>query len=151
MQLDHGERGVTLIEIMLATMIFFIGAVGLLPLVYSSLDGVANSSRLTSATSLAENKLADLLRRPYDHSELSIGNHAETYNLGPSGRPYSPSGEDTGAYGTLNGWFARSWEVEDGTVNGHGFKLITVTVEWQDLQANRARRVVVAGGKAEVQ
>ncbi len=142
-----GERGFSLIELMVASALFLVGALGLLRLMYSSSEGVTVAQKLTQATQLARTKLDELVMRPYDDAALSTGSvHQDgAKNLGPAGTAYTPTGGATGDFGAKDGWFARSWEVTEPVA---GLKVITVTVEWWDAPMSTTREVELVGGKS---
>jgi Tfp pilus assembly protein PilV len=141
------EAGFTLIEAMLASLVFVVGALGLLGLMYNSAAGITTATNITAATTVARTKLEDLAARPYDHADLAIGSHVDgANNLGPAGTPFDPKGIATGAYNSDDGWFARSWVVTEVTANS--FKTIVVRVRWYDKVAKLERSITLAGGKS---
>lgn len=151
---SSGEHGFSLIEVSIAAFVFAIGALGLLRLMISGAQGVTTAERLTEATVLAESKLAELMELAYDAADLAVGAHVEPggKNLGPAGTPYTADGAGTGAYGSDDGWFARSWTVTAHDVNtaevGDELKLIAVTVRWRDRSFDTERRITIVGGKS---
>jgi len=147
-RLRRGEAGFTLIEAMLASFVFVVGALGLLGLMYNSAAGLTTATNISSATTVARTKLEELTARPYDHADLTTGTtHVEgAKNLGPSGLAFDPQGNATGAYNSNDGWFARSWDVTE--VVAGSFKTIVVRVRWYDKVAKRDRFVTLAGGKS---
>jgi prepilin-type N-terminal cleavage/methylation domain-containing protein len=154
----HSERGFTLIESMISVAIFAVGVVGLVPLFYRSTEGITTSSRMVQATVLAESKLDELMRLPYASPLLDISGSPfsdGTQNIGPAGTPYTPTGAATAAYGEADGWFARSWTIEEKDYNlvaaGNDYKIIRVTVTWTDSGSKRQRTVTLAGGKAALE
>jgi len=155
MQRAHisSERGTTLIEAMIAAAVMTVGVLGLVPLFYRSVEGIAVASKITQATSLAESKLDELARLPYAASQLDVGAHTEgVSNILSTGLTLSPGVTTASAYGATDGTFARSWAVTgmdySSTYPGDDYKLITVTVSWYDNGAKRMRSVSLTGGKA---
>jgi Tfp pilus assembly protein PilV len=143
----RGEAGFTLVEAMLASFVFVVGALGLLGLMYNSAAGLTAATNITYATSVARAKLEELTARPYNHADLSVGDHQpDTKNIGPAGTPFDPQGNATGDINTDDGWFARSWSVTE--VNANSFKNIVVRVRWYDKTTKMARYVTMAGGKS---
>ncbi len=147
------ERGHTLIEVMIATAIFTVGVLGIMPLYYRTAEGLTTSNKLVEATALAEAKLHELRRLPWDDALLDEGDHDDgTLNLGPAGLPLKPDGSATGAIGDNDGWYARRWSVDDQDtrpdVLGDEWKQISVEVSWSEGSGGNRRRVVIAGGKA---
>jgi hypothetical protein len=143
----RGQAGHTLVELAIASTVFTVGALGLLRLVISSGEGLQVSSRLTQASSLARTKLGELCNMDYDL--LVDGNHTEgANNIGPTGTPHAPDGSSTGAYGSTDGWFERSWVITtDGTI---AYKTVSVQVRWYDHPVKRWRSVSLIGGKSEL-
>ncbi|MBI3180278.1 MAG: prepilin-type N-terminal cleavage/methylation domain-containing protein [Deltaproteobacteria bacterium] len=146
--MSKNERGFSLIELMVASMLFLVGALGLLRLMYSSSEGVTVAQKLTQATQLARTKLDELVMLPYDDAALAIGAVHEdgVKNLGPAGTSYTPSGGATGDFGGKDGWFARSWEVTEPVA---GLKVITITVKWWDGPMRTFRQVHLVGGMSQ--
>ncbi len=148
------ERGVTLIEVMLALMVLSIGALALVRLTVSGAQGTGVSTHMTHATILARSKLDELVRLPSTDAAISEGDHTEPgdKNLGPTGTPYKPNGDPTGNFGDQDGWYARTWTVVDQDLNsttvGNDYRSIVVTVTWYDGTAKRWRQVAVAGGRS---
>lgn len=143
----RGQAGHTLIEVMVASGVFLVGALGLLRLVISSGEGLQVSSRLTQASSLARTKLDELGN--LDYELLVDGDYTEgANNIGPAGTPYTSEGGATGAYGSTDGWFERSWNI--ATDPGLAYKTITVQVRWYDHPAKRWRSVSLIGGKSQL-
>ncbi|MBI5510365.1 MAG: prepilin-type N-terminal cleavage/methylation domain-containing protein [Deltaproteobacteria bacterium] len=143
--------GFSLIEAMVASFVFAVGALGLLGMMISSANGITTASKTTQATALARAKLDELVRLPYDHGDLNVGVQPDGLkNLGPSGTSFAPEGTATGDWETHDGWFARSWAVEEVTAGA--FKRVTVTVKWWDKSAKASvgswRSVTLAGGKS---
>ena len=145
---SRAERGHTLIEVMVAMALFTVGVLGLLPLFYSSAQGLTVSSRITQGTAIAESRLADLMTRAFTDTLLSAGTHPEgAKNIGSDG---VATAGNFGAAAGSDGWFARTWTVTDVAVNGNAFKNIVVQVEWYDAPAHRTRKVAVVGGRGAV-
>jgi hypothetical protein len=127
---------------MISLMVFTIGALGLLTMIYSSHQGVTTAEDLTHATALARSKLDELLRLPYDHTDLDTANtHEEATNIDATGAAVSGSG-----FGDDDGNYARSWDVLQPD-SGEDFKTIAVRVRWWDKNYDLERDVVLRGGK----
>ncbi len=155
--LRYRERGMTLMEAMIAMAVFTIGALGLLRLMISGSEGTGVSTHVTAATLLARNRLDMLMQLPYDHADLApdsatdpADDHVEpgNRNLGANGGLLGPHNTATGAAGDADGNFWRTWSVVEN--NEHTFKTITVKVTWMDNAAGGSRMeraVSVLGGK----
>ena len=147
------ERGVTLLEVMIAAAVFTVGALGLLQLMYGSLGGTGTSRKLTEATLLAQTKLDELLSFQFTAAALNAGTVSEgASNIGAAGTPYAADGTAAGAFGDPDGGYARSWVITDLDLNadvvGADYKQITVYVRWTDGTSGAAHEVALQGGKS---
>lgn len=109
----HPERqgGFTLLEILVALLIFSVGMLAVARLQIVTTQSVAGVRRTITATALAEDKIEQLKSLGFDALTNGVTN--------------DPS----------NPWydiFNRSWEITD--FNGTTMKQITVTVTWTDAQ-----------------
>jgi len=146
----RSSRGHTIIEAAIASGVFMFGVLGLVPLYYRSVEGVADAGRITEATALAQGRLGYLESQAYASALLATGSRQDgSSNIGPDGTA-------TGAaWGTHDGGFFRTVAIEERdyspTIAGNDFKVITVTVAWWDAPAKRVRAVSVVGGRTAVQ
>lgn len=114
---ERGEKGFTLLEVMIAVAILAFGILAVASMQTSSMyaDSVAN--RLTEGTSWAGNKMEELLTIPETDAQLSIGTH----------------GPETVMSGVSR--YDINWEVIDSVDPSNPLenaKLIMVTVTWRD-------------------
>lgn len=100
------ERGFTLIEVIVAISILTVGILAIASMQIKAMGGNYFASRVTESTSLAQDKLEELISLSYDDAELSAGTHTEAS---------PPSG------------FTISWDVNDDNPVTDT-KLITVSV-----------------------
>lgn len=154
MRATTSQRGHTLIEMMVSMAIFSIGVLGLIPMFVASSQGISTSTKFGYATALAQAKLEELQRLPWDADELTAGAHDDGLsNIGPAGLPYKPDGTATSDIGAADGWFARRWTITEDDINpgaaGNDWKQIEVEITWTDLVGSR--RVVISGGKARLE
>lgn len=106
------DTGFTLIEVLIAMIILSIGLLGMASLTIGIIKGNQFSNQLTTATTLAQDKLEDIR------------------GLGYSGMP-STNGTDPEAYGTISGYTAYKRETEtEVDAPATNMKIITVTVFW---------------------
>jgi Tfp pilus assembly protein PilV len=141
------ERGHTLVEVAMASGIFMVGVLGLVPLFYRGTQGTMVATRVTQATALAESRLAMLQHLPYTSAQLAAGTYNDgTKNVRPDGTA------DVVDFGTHSSTFWRTYSVTDVDYNpsvaGNDYKRIVVTVSWWDGSAKQVRSVTVATGKA---
>lgn len=105
-----GERGFTLIEVIAGLIVLAIGLIAIASMQITAIKGSAFSSHMTQAAILAQDQLEYLKNLPFDHPDLSSGNHDE---------------------GQIpNTTFSRTYEVVEDT--GNSLKTITVTIQWYD-------------------
>ncbi len=105
------EQGFTLVEVMIAMVIFSFGILAVVNMQISSMKGNSAATRITAQSVFAQNKLEQLFVLPYDNSELDpAGNtHVEP--------PTTPGHEG----------YTVSWDVIDDTPIADS-KQVTVTV-----------------------
>ena len=106
---SRSESGSGLVEQLVATAVFMIGAVGLVQLLTVTMAANTSSRNLTAAVNLAQDRVE------------RIRNTSLAAVTGGSDGPLT----ETGAAG---GVFSRSWTVDDATIDGA--KQVTVTVSW---------------------
>lgn len=147
---DREERGTTLIEVMISLVVFSVGALGLLTLIYTSHQGVTAAEKITHATALARGKLDELVRLPYDDADLALNaegcnscNDCATHEDGT--KNLKSDGSVAGDYYSDDTWFARCWNVEEPTTN---LKTIAVRVRWWDHNYKQSREVVMQGARS---
>jgi type II secretory pathway pseudopilin PulG len=108
--MKKSERGIGLIEIIIAMLIFGIGisaAIRTLPL---SNRAASRARNLTKSTNLAQEKIEELMSIPFTSADLSMGGHVD---------PDNP----------LDRIFTRAWNVTDN-VPVSDMKRIDVTVSY---------------------
>jgi prepilin-type N-terminal cleavage/methylation domain-containing protein len=103
-------EGFTLVEVLVAIFIFLASVAGLAAVTTTVINGNAISRQMTTATSLAQEKLEVLKREGFAHADLTAGNHAD------SGNP-------------INAIYNRSWAVTANTP-ATGISTVTMTVAW---------------------
>ncbi len=109
--------GFTLIEIMIAIFVLAVALIGLAAVTTTTIKGNSFSKAMTTATTLANDKLQDLKAKTFTSTsvdaDLSNGSHNDTGN-------------------PLQGIYNRTWTIADTTGSGSSirYKTITVTVSW---------------------
>lgn len=105
-----GDKGFTLVELMVAMLVFGIGLTALAQAIPQGMQVRAKSQQLSTASSLAQQEVERLRSLPFNDADLAAGNHADPAN------PVSTN-------------YTRSWTVlEDQPVPG--MKQLTVTVSF---------------------
>jgi len=140
---DH-ERGMTLVEVLVAATILALALLGLAPMFTGAVRSNASANQLTNANTLAREKLEELSGYPRSNPKLAVANGANTATfandlpLWVNPRTGATSGNTTSPG---IGWYAfpytRTYTVEqfDGDLTtritapgAYVVKLITVTV-----------------------
>jgi prepilin-type N-terminal cleavage/methylation domain-containing protein len=123
---DRGEKGFTLLEVMIAIAILTFGILAVASMQTSYMYGNSVAKRLTEGTSWAGNKMEELLAIPDTDAQLSSGTH------GPEIMVSGVSRYDV------------NWEVIDSVDPSHPLedaKLIIVTVTWRDKGIPKSTRL----------
>ena len=123
------EQGFTLIEIMIALVIFSIGLLGIAIMQINAINGNASARMSTEAATHAQDQIERLLGLPYTHADLSDGVHAAT--------PLPGNIYDVG------------WVVDEGNPFANA-KTVTLTVTKMTATLNRAKNVQIQFVKPQV-
>ena len=106
-------KGYTLIEVLIALLIFSVGILGLWKMHISTIDANCFSQYLNEATSLADQEM-ELLRAQasmdFSSSLLNAGNYSDS--------------------GLISNRYRREWEITDNPNGISNTKQITVSVGW---------------------
>jgi type IV pilus assembly protein PilV len=122
---DRRDRGFTLVEVMVALVVFAVGALSMVALFPLGSRSVADAGQQTRASELATTTMERLLVTPYLDPTLDAGAHTAT------GSPFSNI-------------YHVTWDVEDNQPVA-GCKRITITVRWPlATSTTRVRLVGVA-------
>jgi prepilin-type N-terminal cleavage/methylation domain-containing protein len=114
---ERGEKGFTLLEVMIAVAILAFGILSIASMQTSFMYGNTLANRLTEGTSWAGNKMEELLTIPDTDAQLSSGTHGPEIMMSGVSR------------------YDINWEVIDSVDPSNPLedaKLIIVTVTWQD-------------------
>jgi type IV pilus assembly protein PilV len=103
------EKGFTLIEVLVATVVLSMGLLGLARVHIAAIQANTIASRLTQATTLAQDRVEQLLALPYKDPGLADNTYTET----------NPQG------------YTLTWEV-DTDLPSTGMKTINVDVTWKN-------------------
>jgi Tfp pilus assembly protein PilV len=112
----RSQRGIGLIEIIVAMLVFAIGITAALRTLPTSNRATSHARNLTIATNLAQEQLERLMGSPFTDAALSAGGHVD---------PNNP----------LENHFTRSWSVADNSPVS-GMKRIDVTVSFNSGNAD---------------
>lgn len=114
LSLLRNKQGFTLVEFLVAAIIFSVGLLALINLQWMAIRGNSDSKEMTRAIFLAEKKMEELKNTPF--SSLLIGTTPDPNN------PMNGLGQSGGI-------FNRSWVIQ--SYSGSNFmKQITVNVSW---------------------
>jgi type IV pilus assembly protein PilV len=114
-------RGVTLIEVLVALLLFAVGMLALASLIPAGTKSVSKSGEQTRASELAAQTVEALLDTPYGDGDLTAGTHQHPGNPHP-------------------GSYYVSWMVEDDQPLA-SCKRITVYVRWPTSTSTRFVRL----------
>ena len=113
------QRGMSLIEAMIAILIFGIGITIAMRTMPASSAKTSRSRNMTIAINLAQEKTEDLMSLLYSDADLAVGNHTDVGN-------------------PIRGHFRRAWTVLDATPVP-SMKTVTVTVSFPTASADSIR------------
>lgn len=102
------DKGASVVEIMVALIVLGIGLVSAMRALPESSVKTTRSRNMTTAVNIAQEKIEDLMGRPFGDPDLAAGDHAD---------PDNP----------IRGHYNRSWTVSDATPIT-GMKMISVSV-----------------------
>ena len=127
----HGQKGFTIIEVMVAVAILSIGLLGITSMQMSAIRGNKLSDDITCALTLAEDKMEELLGLDYNNAALEdvVANNNSFLSRTASGwiDHQELNIDETGKINA--GHFTRVWNIADNTpiINN---KTINVIVLW---------------------
>ena len=121
----RSQAGFTLVEVIVASLIFVIGAALIGSIIGRGVEKNFYSLRHTQAVDLAQNKIEELLNEGYESVALTNGSYENYMN------PINETADSSGV-------FYQYWQIDD--VNPiERAKLIISRVEWQDARGERQR------------
>lgn len=105
-----GRRGFTLVEVMVAMILLFIGLLALMATTAGVIQGNDFSRQMTTALALAQEEMEILKGKSYPDGDLSAGDHSDARH-------------------PLNSIYTRTWTVTDDSPAAD-LKTIEVRVAW---------------------
>jgi Tfp pilus assembly protein PilV len=111
----HSERGITLIEVLIAILVMTTGVLALGRLIPAATHGQVSDKLLTQANEYAQQKVENLQTLTWSDPLLADGRH--------------PAGTTNEALGTTGKW-QRHYDVVTLAAPLDNLRKITVTVEW---------------------
>ena len=136
------EDGISLVEILVSVAIFSIGLLALAQIQISAIQGNAFSGTTTDATTLAQDRMEQLMALTYTIATTDA-NLVDTDADGDGGLQDATAG--TADFNQAAGPYTVFWNISDGSVIGNT-KKINVIVAWAD--GWRQRTVRIEGVKA---
>ena len=128
-----GQKGFTIIEIMIAIVILAIGLLSVASMQINAIKGNKFSDNITCALTLAEDKMEELLGLDYNNPELEdtvVGNNSDLSRIDPGWIDRQELNIDEAGRSNA-GKFRRVWNIADnGPVENN--KTITVIVTWDN-------------------
>ena len=127
------QRGFTIIEVTIALVILVVGLLSIASMQVSAIRGNNLSENITSAITLAEDKMEELLGQDYYHPELEdvfAGNNDDLSRIEPGWIDKEELNiDETGEENS--GKFRRVWNIADNKPVENN-KTITVVVLWDN-------------------
>ncbi len=77
-KLTHSQSGFTLIEVLIASVVFSIGILALFSMQITSIKGNAHANALTFSANEARDSIEQLLSQDYNASDFDVGEHTST-------------------------------------------------------------------------
>ncbi len=132
--LQHSDNGFTLIEVMIAMLIFSFGMLALGSMQISSIQGNASARDFTQVASLGTDYISSLLYRDYDDGDL-VANIIHSPASDVDGIDNNGDGDidESGETGDIS----VNWTVVDDSLF-EKVKTVTLTVSWDDQGDNRS-------------
>ncbi len=109
-----GDKGFTLLEVLVASAIFTFGMLAILGMLVTSMGGNAEGRQISEAGKLAASKLDDLRLTAYKNLTSGTGSEPEFINNS-----------------SVNDSFTRTWTVYTDIVPNMNIKRAVVTVSWK--------------------
>jgi len=109
-----GRTGFTLVEVVIAIFILTVALLGLISVTVMIINGTDFSKRMTTATTLAKDKMEEVKRRPYN--TLTDGTTTDYLNVDSSS-------------GTSGAYFTRIVTIV-GSTPAANMRTVTVEVRW---------------------
>lgn len=127
---QRGNRGFTLIELMVAMVVLAFGILGFMFLQTRSIEGRLFSREMNRAITIAQQQMDILMGLDFNNSFLSIGNH-------PTAAEDTADGNNDNQL-TINyqnflyniTWTSSPIDVDGDGINDSNFKKITVNCQW---------------------
>lgn len=105
------QRGYTLIEVMIAMVIFAVGILAAWALQHSSTRGNTIARNLTLATACASDRLEQLIQLPFDHADLTAGTTTPAQAFDAIDNNFNGEIDEAGESRPLS----ISWQITDNT------------------------------------
>jgi type IV pilus assembly protein PilV len=104
-----GDKGYTLVEVMIAIVIFAVGILAAWALQHASTRGNTGARNLTIAAACASDRLEQLTHLPYTHADLLAGAHTPSQAADGLDNNFDGETDEAGETGALS----IRWQVTD--------------------------------------
>ncbi len=125
---ETGQKGFTLIEVMVAMVILGVGIMAIVALQARDMNYNSSSRRQTQAYTWAADRVERLLALPYTSPELSIKGSTSVVGDG-----HVPSPADA----AMMAPYVMEWDVIDNTANIPNSRQVNVFVRWKNKEIAR--------------
>lgn len=125
-QQKHNDAGFTLIEVMIALLVFSVGVLAMAQLQIASIQGNTKASMISEAAAFGSDIVEQMRYWDYNDSRLNSSNDSEEYTLSSDGVTYTADGHVVDSSGLFDGY----WDVTTNSPVANS-STINITVIWE--------------------
>ena len=126
----NDNQGFTLIEVLMAMVIFLIGILSVAAMQTNATRGNIAANKSTRGFTWCSDRMETLMRLPYTEplaGDLAIGNHAPAQDADSIDNDYDGQIDEAGETGNIN----ITWFIFDNAASVPNSIIISVTANWQ--------------------